>query len=110
MQADSTSSQLRRRGFAAGLALVNLRSIDCRGCNSAISESSPPPPSPATCRDLAREKKIPFTILSIDEFHHVAPNDEASHHPGTGPRVVPLGPVDHGLLDAVGGEYVGAVV
>lgn len=27
-------------------------------------------------QDLAREKKIPFTVLSIDEFHLVAPNDD----------------------------------
>jgi len=33
----------------------------------------------AVARDLqslAREKKIPFTVLSIDEFHLVAPNDD----------------------------------
>jgi DNA helicase HerA-like ATPase len=27
-------------------------------------------------QDLAREKKIPFTVLSIDEFHLVAPTDD----------------------------------
>lgn len=27
-------------------------------------------------QDLAREKKIPFTVLSIDEFHLVAPSDD----------------------------------
>lgn len=27
-------------------------------------------------QDLAREKQIPFTVLSIDEFHLVAPNDD----------------------------------
>lgn len=27
-------------------------------------------------QDLAREKKIPFTVLSIDEFHLVAPNED----------------------------------
>ncbi|MFC4122064.1 ATP-binding protein [Nonomuraea zeae] len=27
-------------------------------------------------QDLARQKKIPFTVLSIDEFHLVAPNDD----------------------------------
>ena len=27
-------------------------------------------------QDLARTKEIPFTVLSIDEFHLVAPNDD----------------------------------
>jgi Helicase HerA, central domain len=27
-------------------------------------------------QDLARDKRIPFTVLSIDEFHLVAPNDD----------------------------------
>lgn len=53
-------------------AFVN---IDCRGLllgdlriiTAAIARD---------LQDLAREKKIPFTILSIDEFHLVAPNDD----------------------------------
>lgn len=53
-------------------AFVN---IDCRGLllrdlriiTAAVARD---------LQDLAREKKIPFTILSIDEFHLVAPNDD----------------------------------
>ena len=53
-------------------AFVN---IDCRGLllgdlriiTAAIARD---------LQDLAREKKIPFTVLSIDEFHLVAPNDD----------------------------------
>jgi DNA helicase HerA-like ATPase len=53
-------------------AFVN---IDCRGLllgdlrviTAAVARD---------LQDLARERKIPFTILSIDEFHLVAPNDD----------------------------------
>ncbi len=53
-------------------AFVN---IDCRGLllgelriiTAAVARD---------LQDLAREKKIPFTVLSIDEFHLVAPNDD----------------------------------
>ncbi|MBQ0994904.1 ATP-binding protein, partial [Micromonospora sp. H61] len=53
-------------------AFVN---IDCRGLllsdlriiTAAIARD---------LQDLARERKIPFTILSIDEFHLVAPNED----------------------------------
>jgi DNA helicase HerA-like ATPase len=53
-------------------AFVN---IDCRGrllgdlrvITAAVARD---------LQDLAREKKIPFTVLSIDEFHLVAPNDD----------------------------------
>lgn len=53
-------------------AFVN---IDCRGLllsdlriiTAAVARD---------LQDLARERKIPFTVLSIDEFHLVAPNDD----------------------------------
>ncbi len=53
-------------------AFVN---IDCRGLlladlrviTAAVARD---------LQDLAREKKIPFTVLSIDEFHLVAPNED----------------------------------
>ena len=53
-------------------AFVN---IDCRGLllgdlriiTAAVARD---------LQDLAREKTIPFTVLSIDEFHLVAPNDD----------------------------------
>lgn len=49
--------------------------IDCRGellgdlriITAALSRD---------LQDLARARKIPFTVLSIDEFHLVAPNDD----------------------------------
>jgi hypothetical protein len=58
-----------------GLQPGSFINIDCRGqllgdlrvITAAVARD---------LQSLAREKKIPFTVLSIDEFHLVAPNDD----------------------------------
>jgi DNA helicase HerA-like ATPase len=55
-------------------ALIN---IDCRGI--PIGQLRLIVASVARdLQDRARQKQIPFTVLSIDEFHLVAPNDDSS--------------------------------
>jgi hypothetical protein len=55
-------------------AIIN---IDCRGM--IVSDLRMITASVARdLQNLARNKKIPFTILSIDEFHLVAPNDDSA--------------------------------
>jgi len=65
----------QRFGWTATLQPGAFVNIDCRGLplgdlrviTAAVARD---------LQDLAREKKIPFTVLSIDEFHLVAPNDD----------------------------------
>lgn len=55
-------------------AVIN---IDCRGL--LISELRLITASIARdLQSLARQRRIPFTVLSIDEFHLVAPNDDSA--------------------------------
>jgi hypothetical protein len=61
--------------WQASLTPGALFNIDCRGMEVTDLRLI----SAAVCRDvqrLARAEKIPFVVLSIDEFHLVAPRDE----------------------------------
>ena len=65
----------RRFDWAGTLQPGAFVNIDCRGLLLGDLRII----TAAVARDLqnlAREKKIPFTVLSIDEFHLVAPNDD----------------------------------
>jgi uncharacterized protein len=65
----------RRFDWVRALRPGAFINIDCRGSllddlriiTAAVSRD---------LQDLARERRIPFTVLSIDEFHLVAPNDD----------------------------------
>lgn len=65
----------RRFDWVGALRPGAFINIDCRGLilsdlrviTAAVARD---------LQDLARAKKIPFTVLSIDEFHLVAPNDD----------------------------------
>lgn len=64
-----------RFGWKGALCPGAFINIDCRGLllrdlrivTAAIARD---------LQDLARQREIPFTVLSIDEFHLVAPNDD----------------------------------
>jgi uncharacterized protein len=65
----------RRFDWKSALRPGAFINIDCRGLllrdlrivTAAIARD---------LQDLARQREIPFTVLSIDEFHLVAPNDD----------------------------------
>jgi DNA double-strand break repair helicase HerA and related ATPase len=78
------TQSLRRLSFlgepfdwAAALVPGAIINIDCRGL--LISELRLITASVARdLQSLARPRRIPFTVLSIDEFHLVAPNDDSA--------------------------------